>query len=136
VHEIFGKRIAGRGVRGYFGRMGMSIAGAQLFVMPLTAYHFSEIAPVGLIANVFVVPFVGIVLFAAMVGGTAGLVFAPVGSVLIAGAGAVASFIIWLAGIFARVPGGCAYLHMPVWGVVVWYMAVLGVLWIVKNAFK
>lgn len=97
------------------GALGVSIA-AQLAVIPITLAHFNQLSPIGVVANLAIVPLAG----AATILGLVGVATVAAGDWLAAAAfGAVWPVLLALrvvAGVAAAVPG--AVLHLPAPGVV------------------
>jgi competence protein ComEC len=100
---------------------------AQLGVCPLVAYHFSQWTPVSLLANLVVLPQVGIALplaaVAVMTGGVSGtLALIPFGALW------AVLRVLWLtAEPLSRIPGGAWIVRQPeAWMVVATYAGLIG----------
>jgi competence protein ComEC len=81
----------------------MTIA-AQTTVMPLLAYHFMQISVTGYLANIAVVPMVGLLVPVGFVLAAAGALLPPVGSTAAIVLAPVLDAIAWLARAFAAMP--------------------------------
>jgi competence protein ComEC len=102
---VFAERSLGYVAVSFFGVLGTA---------PLTAYHFNQIAFVGLIANAVVVPIMG---FGATVAGllatVCGLVWAPLGVAILDLAYYALRASNWLAAWFVEWPGAWAHIFTP-----------------------
>ena len=56
---------------------------AQIMVWPIAAYYFHRISLIGFISNLFIVPLAGLVLIGGVISGLAGIIFPPLGAVLV-----------------------------------------------------
>jgi competence protein ComEC len=78
--------------------------GAQTAVMPLLAYHFLQISITGYVANVVVVPLVGVLVPTGFLVAAAGLLFPPLGAACALLLAPMVDAIAGLARFFARLP--------------------------------
>jgi len=78
--------------------------GAQTAVMPLLAFHFMQVSVTGYLANVVVVPLVGLLVPAGFIVAAAGLLMPPLGSAAAILLGPVLDAVAGLARFFAALP--------------------------------
>jgi competence protein ComEC len=99
---------------------------AQLGTLPLLVYYFNLLAPVAPLANLLLVPLVGLIMLFGFTGCTAGIVFTPLGGMVNAGTGLLIDFFLELANLINRLPGGSVYLATPPWyAVFLWYAGLI-----------
>jgi len=95
---------------------------AQLATMPLLVYHFNLIPFIAPLANLLLVPLVGVIMLAGFTGSVTGLVFQPAAELINAGTGALIDLFIALAGLLNAIPGGAVYVATPPWPAVpLWF---------------
>ena len=109
-------------VRRYAVELAVATLAATLGVAPLVLHHFGVISPIGLVANLLVVPLASLL----VIGGLGFLLLAHLMGILAAGAGWwLAQLLhVWVAVTMwcARVPGGGWYVApLPWWGVALLY---------------
>lgn len=59
------------------------VMSAQMTVWPFAAYYFHRVSLIGFISNLFIVPVVSLVLIAGIISGLVGIIFPPLGAVLV-----------------------------------------------------
>lgn len=109
---------------------------AQLAVLPFTAQYFQQVAVVGLIANILVVPLAGLAVYLGIAGALLALITPAAGSPFLICAGALSLPIEWMAGLLAGFPGAAFSVpHFPWWVAAVWFslLALLG--WSLRHGF-
>lgn len=87
--------------------------GAQVAVLPVLAYHVGRVSVAGFIANLAVVPLVGILTPAGFAAAGVGLVLPSAGAVLLAALRPVVALVIALAEGFSRLPGATVAVTPP-----------------------
>ena len=109
---------------------------AQLATLPLTALYFQQVAVLGLLANVLVVPLAGLALFLGIAGAVLALAAPAAGSPFLVSAGALSYPIKWLVGLAAGIPGAAfAVPHSPWWVVAVWFLLLVLFGWSLQHGF-
>jgi len=110
---------------------------AQLATMPLLIYHFNLISFIAPLANLLLVPLVGVIMLAGFTGCVTGLLFLPVAELINAGTGALIDFFLALAGLLKSIPGGAAYVATPPWlAVPLWFAGLVLVAETVRGRYK
>jgi len=110
---------------------------AQLATMPLLVYHFNLVSFIAPLANLLLVPLVGVIMLAGFTGCVAGLVFLPAGELFNAGTGALIDFFLALAGLLNSIPGGAAYAATPPWPAVpLWFAGLVLVAETVRGRYN
>ncbi len=113
--------------------LGVTIA-AQLATLPLLVYYFNLVTPVAPLANLVLVPLVGMIMLLGFVGSVVGLVFLPAAMLINAGTGVLIEFFIGLAHLFSLLPGGSSYVATPPWyAVTLWYVGLVGLVEIISG---
>lgn len=79
---------------------------ATLGTLPLVAYGFGEISLIGLVSNLFIIPVFTVCLVLLFAGTVLSVIFVPLSFPFMWVANWILKFIIWLADIFAGLPGG------------------------------
>jgi len=106
--------------------LGVTVA-AQLATLPMLVYYFNLVTPVAPLANLLLVPLVGLIMLLGFLGTVAGLIFFPAAVLINAGTGVLIDLFIGLAHLFSLLPGGSSYVTAPPWYVVVfWYVGLVG----------
>lgn len=99
---------------------------AQLAVLPLTAYYFNQVSVISLVANLIIVPLIGIITLLgtfAVLGGVIWLLWAEVLNI---STGLLLALVINLNAILAGVPGAVWYMKRPpVGAVVLWFIGLI-----------
>lgn len=109
---------------------------AQLGTIPLLAYHFNLLTPVAPLANLLLVPLVGVIMLAGFLGCVAGIFFLPAGEIINLGSGMLINFFLWLAGLLEQIPGGAAYVATPLWLLMpLWFAGLVLVTEMLKGCF-
>ena len=116
----------------------MISAGIQIFTLPLTAWYYYEIPLYSVLLNLFVLPFVEIVLITGLLGGGFGLIYGIFGmlsDVLLS----VCERLLWYfakAGeLFLELPKAVCVIGRPEsWQMICYYMTVAGCAWIMIRA--
>lgn len=99
---------------------------AQLATLPLVLYYFNLLALVAPLANLILVPLVGLVMLFGFTGCVTGIVVTPLGEVINACTGLLIDIFLWLAGMISRLPGGSVYLATPPWyALFLWYAGLI-----------
>ncbi len=110
---------------------------AQLATMPLLVYHFNLISFIAPLANLLLVPLVGVIMLAGFTGCVAGLIFLPAAELINASTGALIDLFLALAGLLNGIPGGAAYVATPPWlAVPLWYLGLVLVVETVRGRIK
>ncbi len=110
---------------------------AQLATMPLLVYHFNLVSFIAPLANLLLVPLVGVIMLTGFIGCVAGLIFLPAGELFNAGTGALIDFFLALAGLLNRIPGGAAYAATPPWPAVpLWFAGLVLTAEIARGRYK
>lgn len=103
---------------------------AQLMVWPLTAYYFSGVSPLGFLASLVALPVAGLALVLGVLGLLAGVLYLPLGKVVLGAAGLALLLLKAIARLFASLPFAYLYLKQPPSAfLVVYYLALLGLPW-------
>lgn len=112
-------------------------AAAQLGTLPLLMYYFNLFTPVAPLANLLLVPLVGVIMLAGFMGSAAGLIFLPAAGLINAGTGLLIDLFLWLAGLLNGIPGGTAYLATPPRpAVLLWYAGLVLVVEAARGRFQ
>lgn len=99
---------------------------AQLGTLPLLVYHFNLLAVIAPLANLLLVPLVGLIMLAGFLGSVVGLVLLPLGAVINITTGLFIDIFVSLAGLLEHLPGGTVYLATPPWiAVILWYVGLV-----------
>lgn len=126
VYAALSRPSAGRARRFLSASLAAS-AGVTVFTAPLSAVYFGSLSLVSPIANLMVL-WMAPVLFALALLGTALTILLPAAAPLAAAAGALARYVLWTAGLLARVPGHSVRFNTP--AAVMWLVlayAMLGI---------
>ncbi|SFQ99374.1 DNA internalization-related competence protein ComEC/Rec2 [Desulfoscipio geothermicus] len=95
---------------------------AQLGTLPLLIYYFNLVTPVAPLANLLLVPLVGVIMLLGFAGCVVGSIYLPAAEPVNFGTGVLIDFFLWLAAQISMIPGGSAYVAAPPWyGVILWY---------------
>ena len=96
---------------------------AWVGVSGLTAYYFGMISPIGILANVPIVPLADLVVALGLAVGVVGLFYGPLAAVFAGALKAAFNLTLLLTAWFAQVPGGYFYVHnIKPWQVMVYYV--------------
>jgi len=110
---------------------------AQLATMPLLIYHFNLISFIAPLANLLLVPLVGVIMLAGFTGCVTGLVFLPFAEIINAGTGALIDLFLALAGMLNSIPGAAAYVNTPPWSAVpLWFAGLVLMAETVRGQYK
>jgi len=113
--------------------LGVTVA-AQLATLPLLVYYFNLVTPVAPLANLLLVPLVGLIMLLGFLGTVSGLIFSLAAMLINAGTGVLIDLFIGLAHLFSLLPGGSSYVAAPPWYVVVfWYVGLVGLVEFVEG---
>jgi competence protein ComEC len=99
---------------------------AQITTLPIMAYHFNRLSLISFIANPFILPPQPAVM---IIGGLAvilGMAFLPLGQVVAFAAWPFVAYTIRMVEFFAGMPAAAVSVDFPLWGVVLWYVVILG----------
>ncbi len=100
----------------------------QLFVAPLVVWHFGQLQPWAVVANVLAVPASAFVVPAGLVGGLVGLVWLPLALPVLWLAGVACAYLVWLARTVSALPAATAHAPDPTGSALVLaWCALLGV---------
>ena len=116
-----------RGARRFFHASLAASAGVTVFTAPLSAVYFGSLSLVSPVANLMTL-WMAPVLFALALLGTILYILLPAAAPLAAVAGALARYVLWAAGLLARIPGHSVRFNSP--AAVMWLLlayAMLGV---------
>lgn len=95
---------------------------AQLATLPIIIEYFNLVSFVSILANVLVVPALGIILFMGFIVGLVGLVTPLLAEYLNLGTGVLLFILEWLIFRLREIPGASYYMaSWPWWGVFFWY---------------
>ncbi|TYO97221.1 DNA internalization-related competence protein ComEC/Rec2 [Desulfallas thermosapovorans] len=107
--------------------LGVTIA-AQLATLPLLIYYFNLVTPVAPLANLLLVPLVGLIMLLGFLGSACGIVFLPAAAIINAGTGVLIDFFTGLARLISLLPGGYSHVATPPWyAVAFWYAGLVGI---------
>lgn len=115
---------AGRYIKEYCINMLLGSLGIQLMILPVLAYAYYEVPMYGIFLNLLVLPFMGLLLVAAVTGGVLGCLYLPSGAVM----GLPVHFILlWYekaSSFFLSLPGNLVVTGTPkLWQAAVYYGA-------------
>jgi competence protein ComEC len=82
----------------------LETAVAQLLTAPVICYIFGRLSIIGLFANVLVLPFVPLAMLLALIAGLAGMLLPAFGGLLALPGRVLLTYMLDIAGIFARLP--------------------------------
>ncbi|MDR7578713.1 MAG: DNA internalization-related competence protein ComEC/Rec2 [Armatimonadota bacterium] len=91
----------------------------QLFVAPLVVWHFGQLQPWAVVANVLAVPASAFVVPAGLVGGLLGLAWLPAALPVLWLAGAGCAYLVWVARTVSSLPAATAHATDPTAGALV-----------------
>ncbi|SFH32474.1 competence protein ComEC [Desulfotomaculum arcticum] len=95
---------------------------AQLATLPVLLYYFNLLALVAPLANLLLVPMVGVVMLFGFVGCVSGIVFLPLAGLINFATGVLIDLFLGLAGLIESFPWAKVYLAAPPWYVFpAWY---------------
>ncbi|WP_051273636.1 DNA internalization-related competence protein ComEC/Rec2 [Desulfotruncus alcoholivorax] len=95
---------------------------AQLATLPVLLYYFNLLALVAPLANLLLVPMVGVVMLFGFVGCVTGIIFLPLAGFINSATGALVDLFLGLAGLIESFPWAKVYLATPPWYVFpAWY---------------
>ncbi|WP_347490555.1 DNA internalization-related competence protein ComEC/Rec2 [Desulfoscipio sp. XC116] len=113
--------------------LGVTIA-AQLATLPLQVYYFNLVTPVALLANLLLVPLVGLIMLLGFLGSLIGIIFLPAAMLINIGTGELIDFFIGLAHLISLLPGGSSYVATPSWyAVALWYAGLVGLVEVISG---
>lgn len=99
---------------------------AQVTTLPIMAYHFNRLSLISFIANPFILPAQPAVMILGGLADILGMVFRPLGQLAAFIAWPFVTYTIRVVDFFAGLPGAAISVDFPFWGVLVWYVALLG----------
>lgn len=103
---------------------------AQLMVWPLTAFYFSGVSPFGFLASLAALPVAGLALTLGAFGLLAGVLYLPLGKMILGAAGLALVLLKAIARLFASLPFSYLYLKQPpIIFLAVYYLTILGLPW-------
>ncbi len=113
---------------------------AQFFVLPIQSFHFNTFAPYSILANMLVIPFVGIISFSGFTGSIFALI--PfIGEKLCFLADKIAepfiSLLLFISDFTAELPGSLLYLPKPEpVQIIIFYLLLFVAFMVIKNKFS
>jgi competence protein ComEC len=108
----------------------------QLFTMPLVAWQYYELPVYGLVGNLLLVPLVGFLLGLGLLGGTAGLLWLPLGRVILVPCRLLCLFYLTVCGMVAKLPHALIICGQPSVKKVLAAYALLLLGWYLLHALK
>lgn len=115
---------AGRYIKEYCVNMLLGSLGIQLMILPVLAFSYYEVPLYGVFLNLLVLPFMGLLLVAAVVGGVLGCLYLPLGGMMEV---PVHIILLWYekaASFFLSLPGNLLVTGQPApWQIAVYYGA-------------
>jgi competence protein ComEC len=99
---------------------------AQITTLPIMAYQFNHLALVSFIANPFILPAQPAVMILSGLAVILGMIFQPIGQLTAFVAWPFVAYTNRAVEFFAGLPGAAVSVDFPFWGVIVWYVALLG----------
>ncbi|RJP46402.1 MAG: ComEC/Rec2 family competence protein [Anaerolineaceae bacterium] len=108
---------------------------AQVTTLPIMAYHFNRLSLVSFIANPFILPAQPAVMILGGLADILGMIFRPLGQLAAFVAWPFVAYTIRVVDFFAGLPGAAISVDFPLWAVIVWYVALLG-LTVGREPFK
>lgn len=106
------------------------VISAQLMVSPFLVYYFNRISVGGFIANLLVVPMVGIILVTGFMSGLVGLVFPGIGAILLKIPGALLVLVEFIITLTHKLPISVATVpSLPLWSYLAYFIALAIIFW-------
>lgn len=99
---------------------------AQVTTLPIMAYHFNRLSLISFLANPFILPAQPAVMILGGLADILGMIFQPLGQLAAFLAWPFVAYTIRVVDFFGNVPGAAISVDFPFWGVIVWYVALLG----------
>ena len=100
--------------------------GAQLATWPLVINYFNLVSFIAPLANLLLIPLVGLIMLLGFLGSVAGLIFLPVALLINTGTGLLIDIFIVAGSLLSGWPGGSFYVAAPHWGwIVLWYLCLI-----------
>ena len=99
---------------------------AQITTLPIMAYHFNRLSLVSFIANPFILPAQPAVMILGGLATILGMIFQPIGQLVAFIAWPFMAYTIRMVELFAGLPGAAVSVDFPIWEVILWYVALLG----------
>jgi competence protein ComEC len=99
---------------------------AQVTTLPIMAYHFNRLSLISFIANPFILPAQPAVMILGGLASILGMIFRPLGQLAAFIAWPFVTYTIRAVDFFAGRPGAAVSVDFPFWGVLAWYIALLG----------
>ncbi len=99
---------------------------AQVTTLPIMAYHFNRLSLISFIANPFILPAQPAVMILGGLADILGMIFRPLGQLAAYIAWPFVAYTIRVVDIFGNAPGAAISVDFPLWGVLAWYVALLG----------
>ena len=99
---------------------------AQVTTLPIMAYHFNRLSLVSFIANPFILPAQPAVMILGGLADILGMIFRPLGQLAAFIAWPFVTYTIRVVDFFAGLPGAAISVDFPFWGVLLWFVALLG----------
>ena len=99
---------------------------AQVTTLPIMAYHFNRLSLVSFIANPFILPAQPAVMILGGLADILGMIFHPLGQLAAFIAWPFVTYTIRVVDFFAGLPGAAISVDFPFWGVLLWFVALLG----------
>lgn len=105
--------------------LGETIA-AQLATWPILVMAFGQFSNVAVIANLLVLPLVPLAMLLTFIAGIAGSIGGAMAAILSAPATWILEYMVAAAKFLAGAPGAQTELNLPIWGAVLFYLALIG----------
>jgi len=86
---------------------------AQLATIPLVAWYYNLISPVSILANLMVIPIVGIIMLLGVIAAILGLIWLPLAALVNVSNGVILDFFMASVSFFQGLPGAVFYLSTP-----------------------
>jgi len=109
---------------------------AQLAIMPLVALYFQQVAAMGMIANILVVPLAGLLVYLGLAGMVLALVAPGILNPFFLTAGALYYPIRWLLELLSEIPGAAFLVPPPpLWLCFLYYVSLIVLGWALREGF-
>lgn len=106
---------------------------AQIFVLPLIAYHFKTFSTLSLLANIAVLPIVPLVMLLVFCSAVSGAVYAPLAFPFAWVSYVSLHYIIWIISAISDISWAAKEVAAGVWGVFIYYVFVSCLLYIINR---
>lgn len=106
---------------------------AQIVVTPITLYYFNTFSCVSILANLIIVPATGSITIVGIIMYVTSLVCVPMAKIISYFIYSIISFVIFVASLFAQIPGSSVLLPTPSIFIILMYYIIVYNLFFVKN---